>query len=118
MLPTEVGYLELGGRVGFGLFPAELYPEVFWGTTFSADESWDGTDWAYAGENSMSHMHRDGVDLYAICFANDYLGYVVPDNDFAFIAHQPDELLSAGKHTATIIAQAFAALMDGIHDSM
>ena len=117
VLPSEVGYIELGGRVGFGLYPAELYPEVYWGTAFSADASWDGTDWEYAGEGSMANMHRDGVDMYAICFANDYIGYVVPDNDFAFIAHEPDELLSAGKHTASMIIKAFAALMMHVNDA-
>lgn len=111
VLPTEVGYIELGNRVGFGLFPAELYPEVYWGHAFDGDKSWDGTDWQYNGENSMSHMNRDGVDMYPICFANDYIGYVVPDNDFAFIAHEPDELLSIGKNTASTIIKAFESLM-------
>lgn len=114
VLPTEVGYIELGGRVGFGLFPAELYPEVYWGNALDGDKAWDGTDWPYNGENSMSHMNRDGVDMYPICFANDYIGYVVPDNDFAFIAHEPDELLSIGKNTASTIIKAFASLMSEV----
>ena len=114
-IPSEIGYIELGSRVGFGLYPAELYPEVYYGTTFSAADAWDGTDWQYAGENSMSRMNREGVDMYPICFANDYFGYVVPDNDFAFIAHQPDELLSVGKNAATTIVEAFIALMDQVN---
>ena len=115
VLPSEVGYIELGGRVAFALYGAELYPEVYWGTAFGADEAWDGTDWAYAGSGCMAGMHRPGVDMYPLCFANDYIGYVVPDNDFAFIAHEPDELLSAGKHTATMIVQAFIDLMDQVN---
>lgn len=114
VLPTEVGYIELGNRVGFGLYPAELYPEVYWGHAFDGDIAWDGTDWQYNGENSMSHMNRDGVDMYPICFANDYVGYVVPDNDFAFMAHEPDELLSTGKYAASTIIQAFQSLMEQI----
>ncbi len=110
VLPTEIGYVELGNKVGFALYPAELYPEVYWGGAFSADVAWDGTDWKYS-ENCMSKMNRENIDMYPICFANDTVGYVVPDNDFAFLAHEPDELLSAGKYTASTIVEAFIDLM-------
>ena len=62
----------------------------------------------------VTPMNRDGVDMYPICFANDYVGYVVPDNDFAFMAHEPDELLSTGKYAASTIIQAFQSLMEQI----
>lgn len=117
VLPTEVGYIEIGNRVGFGLYPAELYPEVYWGSAFDGDLAWDGTDWQYNGENSMSHMNREGVDMYPLCFANDYIGYVVPDNDFAFLAHEPDELLSTGKYAASTIIKAFIDLMDQVNEA-
>lgn len=114
VLPTEIGYIELGNKIGFALYPAELYPEVYWGGAFTAAESWDGTDWKYS-EDCMAKMNREGIDMYPICFSNDTVGYVVPDNDFAFLAHEPDELLSAGKNTATTIVEAFIELMTTVN---
>lgn len=137
VLPSEVGYVEFGSRVAFGLFPCELYPEVFGGKDMITNDvenySWDGTDWTIS---SAQEMVKDGIDVYAVCFANDYIGYVVPDNfysgwghwslkgsdqanyeydpnasifDYAFRG-TADQLLSAGKHCASQIMTVFQVL--------
>ena len=126
VLPSEVGYLEFGRRAAFGLYPCEFYPEVFHGGAVSAEDSWDGKSWDYA---PMPDMVDEGIDLYCVCFANDYIGYVVPDNYYAFLGHiidlgednefwgksgVADECLSAGKNTASQIVECFEGLVESL----
>ncbi len=134
MLPSEVGYVEFGNRMAFGLYPAELYPEVFHGDVTGADESWSGEEWTY--DSMPDYVKKNlsaNIDLYAMCFANDYIGYVVPDTYYAFFGHiipmgdntawgggntgndeVMDEILSAGKGTASNIVETFQTLIDNI----
>ena len=137
VLPSEVGLLELGGRLAFGLFPAELYPEVFHGEGIITEDkdnySWDGTAWDIPSAAEMLGADRD---VYAVSFANDYIGYVVPDNfysgwghwalkgsDRANYVYDPnesvfayafggtaDEILSADRNGASKIMNAFESL--------
>ncbi len=139
VLPSEVGYLDFGGRVAFGLYPCELYPEVFGGKEMITNDvenySWDGTEWTLP---AAQQMVKQGVDVYAVCFANDYIGYVVPDNfysgwghwalkgsDQADFEYDPtasifdyafrgtaDQLLSAGKRCASQIMTVFQSITD------
>lgn len=141
VLPSEIGYLEFGQKVAFGLFPAELYPEVFHGKDVVTNDvenySWDGTEWTI---DSAHDMVKDGIDVYAVCFANDYIGYVVPDNFYSGWGHwaikgsdcanyeydiskdifkyifrgTADQLLSAGKPCASQIMTGFEKLVDNL----
>ncbi len=141
VLPSEIGYIEFGSRVAFGLYPAELYPEVFHGAGIITEDlenySWDGSKWEIPAAKDMV---RDGIDLYAVCFANDYIGYVVTDNyysgwghwalkgsDKAYFEYDPDasifdyafrgtadELLSAGKNIGSQIMNGFNGLVDNL----
>lgn len=143
VLPSEIGYLELGSRVAFGLFPCEFYPEVFHGQDIITEDvenySWDGSEWTVP---SAHNMVKDGIDIHAICFANDYIGYVVPDNyysgwghwslkgtDKAYYEYDPDasifdyafrgtadELLSAGKTVASQIMNGFNGIVDSLEN--
>ncbi len=142
VLPSEIGYVEVGGRVGFGLFPCEFYPEVFHGKDIVTNDlenySWDGSEWTIKSGHDMVPQN---IDMYAVCFANDYVGYVVPDNfysgwghwalkgsDCANYAYDPDasifdyifrgtadQLLSAGKHMASQIMTGFENLTKQIY---
>lgn len=116
VMASEVGYLELGNKVGFAMFPGEFYPETFWGTNISGDVSWDGESWVYP-EGIQDSI--DGIDLYPISLMDDATGYVVPNNYFAFMGHVAgiddqvaDELLSVGKHEATFLIGEFLDLVD------
>ena len=114
VMASEVGYLELGNKVGFAMFPGEFYPETFWGTNISGDVSWDGKSWTYPDGIKDS---VEGIELYPISLMDDATGYVVPDNYFAFMGHiagiddqVADELLSVGKHEATFLLGEFLDL--------
>ncbi len=113
MMPTEMGYIEFGNRVGLALFPAELYPEVFWGHEITNYTNWDGTEWPY--ESLADSV--EGVDVYAVSLANDALGYVLTDNNFAFMGHIigegiADEVLSVGKHMGSYLVSEYYAMIE------
>lgn len=119
VLPTEIGCVELGGRMALGLFPCELYPEVFHGMEVITDPndnySWDGSDWPFPAARAM--MKRD-VDVYAVSFANDYIGYVVPDNFYSGWGHWAlkgsDRADFEYDPSASIFSYAFAGTADEI----
>lgn len=109
---SEIGYVEFGNKVGFALFPGELYPEVFWGHEIIGDTTWDGTQWVYPALNDSV----DGVDVFAVSLANDALGYVLTDDNFAFMGHIigdgiADEVLSVGKHTGSYFVSTYLDLI-------
>lgn len=114
-MATELGYIEFGNRVGFALFPGEFYPETFWGTDITNNTNWDGTEWQYDSLfNSV-----EGVDVYCVSLANDAIGYVLTDNNFAFMGHIigeeiADEVLSVGKHTGSFLIGEYFELLDSI----
>ncbi len=112
-MPSEIGYLEFGGKVAFALFPGELYPEVFLGNDITGGVTWDGTEWQY---DSLTDK-VEGVDTYAVSLANDALGYAVTDNNFAFMGHIigeeiADEVLSIGKHIASFYVSNYLEMIE------
>ncbi|MBP9988733.1 MAG: hypothetical protein KBT46_04465 [Ruminococcus sp.] len=111
---SEQGYLEFGHEVGFALFPGELYPEVFWGgSEVIGDTNWDGTTWDYPS----LHNSVDGIKVYPISLCNDATGYVLTDNNFAFMGHiigesTSDEILSVGKHQGSFLVNNYLELIE------
>ena len=114
-MATEMGYLEFGNKIGLALFPGELYPEVFWDDEITGGANWDGTEWQY---DSLSTA-VDGVKTYAVSLTNDAIGYVLTDNNFAFMGHIigegiADETLSVGKHTGSYLVTEYYALLESL----
>ncbi len=114
-IPSETGYLEFGRRVGFAMFPGEFYPETFWGHEIIGDTTWDGTEWQY----DSLHNAIEGVDIYCISLANDATGYVLTDDNFAFMGHIigdgiADETLSVGKHQGSYQIGEFYKLIESL----
>lgn len=114
-MATEMGYLEFGNKIGLALFPAELYPEVFWDDEITGGANWDGTEWPY---DSLATA-VEGVDTYAVSLTNDAIGYVLTDNNFAFMGHIigdgiADETLSVGKHTGSYLVDEYLELIGSL----
>lgn len=108
LMPSEMGYLEFGNEFAFAIFPAELYPETFWDDEITNGTTWDGTEWQYDCLGDAV----EGVTIYPISITNDALGYVLTDNNFAFMGHIigeeiADELLSVGKHMGSFLAEEY-----------
>ena len=115
VMATELGYIEFGNKVGFALFPGEFYPETFWDDEITNGTSWDGTEWPF---ESLSES-VEGVDVHCVSLANDAIGYVLTDNNFAFMGHIigeeiADEVLSVGKHTGSFLVTEYYALLDSL----
>lgn len=113
VMATELGYIEFGNRVGFALFPGEFYPETFWGTDITDNTNWDGTEWQY----DSLYGSVDGVEVHCVSLANDAIGYVLTDNNFAFMGHIigeeiADEVLSVGKHTGSFLVSEYYTLVE------
>lgn len=113
VMASEIGYIEFGNKVGFALFPGELYPEVFWDDEITGGATWDGSEWQY---DSLAGS-VEGVDVYCASLTNDAVGYVLTDNNFAFMGHIigdgiADEVLSAGGHMGSFLVEEYYALLD------
>lgn len=115
VMATELGYIEFGNKVGFALFPGEFYPETFWDDEITNGTNWDGTEWPF---DSLGES-VEGVEVHCVSLANDAIGYVLTDNNFAFMGHIigeeiADEVLSVGKHTGSFLLTEYYALLDSL----
>ncbi len=115
VMATELGYIEFGNRVGFAMFPGEFYPETFWDDEITNGTNWDGTQWQF---DSLSES-VEGVEVHCVSLANDAIGYVLTDNNFAFMGHIigeeiADEVLSVGKHTGSFLVSEYLTLIDDL----
>lgn len=114
-MATEMGYLEFGNEIALALFPGELYPEVFWDDEITNGANWDGTEWPY--DNLSKAV--SGVKTYPVSLTNDAIGYVLTDNNFAFMGHIigegiADETLSVGKHIGSYLVTEYLILIDSL----
>ena len=114
-MATEMGYLEFGNKIALALFPGELYPEVFWDDDITGGANWDGTEWPY---DNLSEA-VEGVTTYAVSLTNDAIGYVLTDNNFAFMGHIigegiADETLSVGKHIGSYLVTEYLTLIESL----
>ncbi len=107
---TEVGYMELGNKVGIAMIPGEIAPEILWGGAVSKNESWTKTSWDYAPMQETA-----GVDTL-ICFGlnNDQIGYILTDNDFRSMFTENEEINAASLKSGSIITAAFESLVAGV----
>ena len=107
---TEIGYIELGNRVGVFLAPGELSPEVIWGGATSPDKSWTGESWDYAPLADTSGM--DTVLCFGLC--NDQIGYILTDNDIRSIFTENEEINASSYHSASVLTENFESLLASV----
>ena len=113
LMPSEMGYLEFGNEFAFAIMPGEFYPETFRDDEITNGTTWDGTEWPY---DSLADA-VEGVTIYPISITNDALGYVLTDNNFAFMGHIigeeiADELLSVGKHMGSFLVEEYYEMIE------
>lgn len=103
-LVTEVGFAVLGNELTLAMVPGELMPEIAIGGAFPDWASYNGTEW-----NKPSLKEILGTDMAVIGLCNDFIGYIVPDNDYGsiFAPLHYEESCSAGRKTASNIVSAF-----------
>ncbi|MCQ2462437.1 MAG: hypothetical protein MJ177_03410 [Clostridia bacterium] len=107
---SELGYMELGNKVGIFLTPGEIAPEIFFGGVACKERSWTGTTWDYVPLAENSGM--ENVIVFGLC--NDQIGYILPDNDYRSILTQNEEINAASSTAGSTVTEGFEALLASV----
>ena len=107
---TELGYMELGNRIGVLLAPGEVAPEILWGGAASEEASWNGESWNYPPLADVCGAEK------LICFGlcNDQIGYILCDNDVRSYLTENEEIVSSSTTAASALVKTFIELIDSV----
>lgn len=110
-LTSEIGYVEIGKNIKIVEAPGEVLPELVYGGFFSAEESYNGTDYPY---DALNIYFDDSDELLVFGLCNDAVGYIVPDNDYTSSNEEGhyEETVSTGSCSASAFSKAFAELIN------
>lgn len=103
---TEIGYMELGNKVGVAMVPGEISPEILWGGASGADKSWTGTTWDYKPLSESAKV--DKLICFGLC--NDQIGYILPDNEIHSMFTENEEINAASTTSGSALTKAFEGL--------
>ncbi len=108
-LVTEVGFAVLGNELSIAMVPGEMMPELAIGGAFPDWASYSGKSW-----DKPSIKEILGTELAVAGLCNDFIGYIVPDNDYGsvFAPLHYEEAVSAGPKTASEIISAFIRMKE------
>ena len=114
-LTSEIGYIEIGKTIKILEVPGEVLPEIVYGGFFSAEESYNGTEYPYAALNTHFESNDD-ILVFGLC--NDAVGYIVPDNDYSASNEEGhyEETVSTGSASATALSKAFEELFSSVNN--
>lgn len=105
---TEIGYMEMGKDIKIAFLPGEVCTDlIYGGESLTASGSVLGKD--FPGKSLCDIL---GDDIIVFGLANDAVGYILPDNDYAMalaFGHY-HESLSLGKSTGSTIMKAFESI--------
>ncbi len=108
---TEIGYIELGNRVGIFLCPGEFEPGILYeGAVTTAQESRTGESWNYEPLSKLTGMKH--VMVFGLC--NDQSGYVLTDNDYRSLFTENEEVNVICKKAGSIYAKAYGELIESV----
>lgn len=109
-LVTEIGYMELGNKIGVVMIPGEIAPEIIWGGVVSKEESWTNESWDFAPMAETAKVEK------LICFGlnNDQIGYILPDNDIRSILTENEEVNACSTKAGSDITRAFEQLIAAV----
>lgn len=104
---TEIGYMELGNKVGVVFIPGEISPEIIWGGVVGADKSWTNETWDFAPMSETAKIDK------LLCFGlnNDQVGYILPDNDIHSMFTENEEINAASITSGSALTKAFEELV-------
>ena len=107
---TEIGYMELGNKIGIVFVPGEIAPEIIWGGAVSKEESWTKESWDYPALEAVSGAKK------LLCFGlnNDQIGYILPDNDIRSMFTENEEINAASVNAGSVLTEAYTELFKSI----
>ncbi len=100
---TEIGYMELGNKVGIFMCPGEMDPSLIFGGPESGDAAWTGESWDYAPIKDFSDAEY--VMVYGLC--NDQAGYVLRDNEYHSLLSENEEVNIVSRTSGSAIVNGF-----------
>lgn len=116
VLKTEIGYMELGGKVAVALVPGELEPALAFdetGVGLPAAESYRREAFIF---EPMCSMVGPGIEHFLVFgLTNDQVGYMLLPNDIAhFVMFGNEEVNMSSTQVARLTLAAFQALTESV----
>lgn len=109
---TEIGYMELGDKLGVAIIPGELESAIAYGGALDASNSYRGENWDYP---SMQDIIGNDRDLLVFGLTNDQIGYILTDNDYSsIVSGVNEEIVATGDKAGSSTITAFETLIDSI----
>lgn len=107
---TEIGYMELGNKIGIVFIPGEVAPEIIWGGVVGADKSWTHETWDYAPMSETAEIDK------LLCFGlnNDQIGYILADNDIHSMFTENEEINASSTKSGSTLTKAFEELIASV----
>lgn len=107
---TEIGYMELGNKIGVVFIPGEVAPEIIWGGVVGADKSWTNETWDYAPMSETAKIDK------LLCFGlnNDQIGYILADNDIHSMFTENEEINASSTKSGSALTEAFEELIAAV----
>jgi hypothetical protein len=110
IIVTEIGYMELGNKVGIFFCPGEFDPMLIFGGPESGDADWTGDGWDYAPAKDFSDAEY--VMVYGLC--NDQTGYVLRDNEYHSLIGENEEVNIISRTSGSVFAKEFDNLLNSV----
>ena len=107
---SEVGYMELGNKIGVALIPGEISPEILWGGAIPKELSWNNTSWNYAPMKDIAKVEK--LLCFGLC--NDQVGYILTDNDIRSMFTENEEIIACSIQSGSIITSAFQNIVTSV----
>ena len=108
VMVTEIGYMELGNKVGIFLCPGEFDPAIIFGGAESGDAAWRGDSWDYPSLKEVANV--ENVMVFGIC--NDQAGYVLRDNEYHSLLSENEEVNILNRNAGSIFTEAYIELIE------
>lgn len=108
---TEIGYMELGNRVGIFMCPGEFDPMLIFGGPESGDAAWTGESWDYAPMKDL--VDAEHIMVYGLC--NDQAGYVLRDNEYHSLIGENEEVNIVSKTAGATFCNEFNGLISDVY---
>lgn len=104
---TEIGYMELGNKVGVFMCPGEFDPNLIYSDVLSGDASWTGDSWNYPPLKEYADV--ENIMVYGLC--NDQAGYVLRDNEYHSLLSENEEVNVISKTAGSTFVEAYADML-------
>ena len=111
-LKTELGYMELGGKIAVAFAPGEMEPALAVdGSGLAKERSYRRQEYTF----TPMQDYTGGLPLLVFGLTNDQIGYIPLPNDIAhFVVFGNEEVNTSSTQAAPLTLEAFKALVESV----